>query len=96
MNISRAIRTCRHARGLSQLALAAEVGISASYLSSLESGRKEPSLPLLRRIAAALDLPIDLVMLTAIDYVELNKRHPEMSELFGQMMMAIATRSRDR
>lgn len=89
MNIARAIRTCRLARRLSQQELAKRVDISPSYLSLLEGGRKEPSLPLLRDLAEALELSIDLLMLTAIDYDSVKKSHDVIGTLFSQMVTAL-------
>lgn len=91
MNLPRAIKACRLARGMSQQDLAERVEMSPSYLSLLESGRKEPSLAMLRELAAGLDLSLDVLMLTAIDYGELRKRHAEMSELFGQFLVALVS-----
>jgi DNA-binding XRE family transcriptional regulator len=50
------VRVWREARGLSLHALAGKAGISAAYLSEIENGKKEPSLQVLRSIAAALAL----------------------------------------
>jgi DNA-binding XRE family transcriptional regulator len=54
-----AIRVWREYRGLTASELAAEAGISAPYLSELESGKKAGSVAALTRIAAALSLTID-------------------------------------
>ena len=49
------IRRYRDAAGLSQQELADRVGISKSYISSLELGYRAPSLNLLVKIAQTLD-----------------------------------------
>ena len=43
---------------MSQAALGRATGMARTYVIALEQGRHEPSLDLLRRIAAALDLPL--------------------------------------
>ncbi len=48
-------RTCR---GLSQLALATEAGISTRHLSFLENGRAQPSRPMVELLAGMLDIPL--------------------------------------
>ncbi len=48
----------RSRRGLSQLDLALEAGVSARHLSFLESGRAEPSEPMVLRLLVALDVPL--------------------------------------
>jgi transcriptional regulator with XRE-family HTH domain len=48
------------ARGdVSQAEIARRAGVSTTYLSALESGeRKSPGLPVLRRLANALGVPV--------------------------------------
>ncbi len=49
------LRAWRRERGLSQAELAKKAGVTALYLSQLETGlREDPSLPVLRRLAKAL------------------------------------------
>jgi len=49
------IKALRQAKGLSQRALAARVGVTAAYITMLERGKKtNPSLPTLRKLAKAL------------------------------------------
>lgn len=50
------IRRYRNAAGLSQQELADQVGISKSYISSLELGYRAPSLNLLVKIAQTLQV----------------------------------------
>ena len=52
------LRWWRIRRGLSQLDLAGEAGISQRHLSFLESGRTRPSQEMVLRLGAALDLPL--------------------------------------
>ena len=50
------IKALRHAQNLSQEALALEASIDRTFLSQLETGRKQPSLLTIFRLAAALRL----------------------------------------
>ncbi len=52
------IKRWRMARGTSQLALAAEAGVSSRHLSFLETGRSRPSRKMVERLAEPLDLPL--------------------------------------
>nr|WP_202605690.1 helix-turn-helix transcriptional regulator [Glutamicibacter soli] len=49
----------RKDRGLSQQALADELGISRQSIISLEKGRYDPSLPLAFKLAALFGCPIE-------------------------------------
>ncbi|MBX9947418.1 MAG: helix-turn-helix domain-containing protein [Reyranella sp.] len=53
------IRVWRTHRGLSGRDLAAGAGISAPFLSQLESGKKEGSVSVLKKIAAVLRVDLD-------------------------------------
>lgn len=59
-NIGQIIRVLRTAASMKQKELAAAVGIQPNSLSLIESGRREPSLGLLRSIAKTLDVPMGL------------------------------------
>jgi len=59
------VRVWREYRGMTQEALAGAAGISKSYLSLIESGRKRGSLQVLERIARALRLDLDDILPTA-------------------------------
>jgi len=48
----------RSRRGVSQLALAHDAGVSARHISFLETGRAGPSRDMVLRLAGALDLPL--------------------------------------
>ena len=53
------IKTLRQEKGLSQKALAEQVGVTDAYITMLESGkRKNPSLDILKKIAKALGVPV--------------------------------------
>lgn len=56
--LGRRIRTLRQQRSLSLEALAARSGVSVSMLSTVERGRKVPSILVLSQIATALDTSI--------------------------------------
>jgi len=52
------IRALRHERELSQEEVAHRAGLHVTYLSGIERGKRNPSLKNLRKIAAALGVPV--------------------------------------
>lgn len=54
----RTLRECRHARKLSQLDLALNAEVSQRHLSFLESGRAQPSRPMILHLSETLNLPL--------------------------------------
>lgn len=57
--IGSTLRECRRALGMTQARLAAEAGISASYLNLIESNKRNIGGSLLKRIADILGVPLD-------------------------------------
>ena len=60
-----AIRIIREAKGLRQSELAKRAGLSAPYLSLIESGDREASIDALRRIAQALEIPPEVLLIAS-------------------------------
>jgi transcriptional regulator with XRE-family HTH domain len=52
--VASAVKRLREQRGLTQEELAARAGVTRSYLARLETGRHEPTLTMLERLAKAL------------------------------------------
>ncbi|HON34059.1 MAG: helix-turn-helix transcriptional regulator [Thermovirgaceae bacterium] len=62
MSLGLRIKTLRRSKGLTQKRLSEMVYVSRIYIQSLESNRRLPSMKLLKRLAAALDVEVvDLV-----------------------------------
>lgn len=74
---------------MSQNDLAERTNLSAAYISLIESGKKQPTIPTLDSIAEALGLSLDVLMLTAIDYEQVRRSHKAVSDLFSQMLLAL-------
>lgn len=56
--VGRNLRRLRLDRGLSQEQLAHDADITSSYLSQIESGKRNPTVTLLQELATALRTPI--------------------------------------
>lgn len=52
------IRHHRNARGWSQEELAHEAGVHRTYVSSLERGRRNPTITILHKLAAAMEMTV--------------------------------------
>jgi len=58
-NLADKIRDARAQRGMTRNALAVDSGVSLRFLAQLEGGQGNPSILVLRRIAAAMGFPPD-------------------------------------
>jgi transcriptional regulator with XRE-family HTH domain len=65
-----ALRAYRMNRGLTQEQLGVRVNVVRSYICTLESGKKQPSLNMLLRIAAALDVTPGQLMDTMVAAID--------------------------
>lgn len=57
-----ALKTIRQFHRLNQNELASKLKISGSYLSELESGKKEPSIDILQRYADVFNVPLSSLL----------------------------------
>jgi len=67
MKLGNAIRDIRKQRGLSQIQIASEAGITQTYLSLIEGDKKEPNLSTLKTISDSLGVPVPILFFLAMD-----------------------------
>lgn len=79
MNIGHALKVCRSAKKLSLGELAGRTDLSTSYLSMIESGKREPTLSSIEKIAGAMGVPTPILLFLAADTAELEGIDPETS-----------------
>lgn len=60
--LHKALRLLRIFHDLSQKDLAAKLGVTKSYVSEIEAGKKIPALQLLERYAQVLNLPLSSIL----------------------------------
>ncbi len=88
MNLGKVIRLCRNQKDMSLEALSSKAGISVSYLSLLERGKRDPNFSTLEKISLGLDVPVSiLVFLAAKD--ELNKVSPELADKLANISLSL-------
>lgn len=59
------VRRARCEKGLSQEALASAAGLDRTYVSSLERGRRNPTLTTQSKLAATLGIPLSTLLAEA-------------------------------
>jgi len=67
MTLGSAIKRLRAAAGWSQKEFASQLGISSSYLSLIEKDRRDPTIPLVRRMAGQLGVPAVILFAAALE-----------------------------
>jgi transcriptional regulator with XRE-family HTH domain len=91
MDFAKALRVSRAACGVSQQELAKAAGLSPSYVSLIESGKREPTIASMRKLAKALEIPVDLMMLLAIESGDQSKASGQAISQIAQSLLAMLT-----
>lgn len=76
-NYAKAFRIIRAAFGLKQSELAARMPITASQLSLIEAGKRQPSIRVVNGLAAAVGVPAALISLLASAPSEVESKPDE-------------------
>ncbi len=87
MNYGKAIKVARSIRDMSQRELAKLAELDASYVSLVESGRRTPSMPSLEAMAAALRVPMYLLILMASGPDDLRGVPEEQADALGRQLL---------
>jgi transcriptional regulator with XRE-family HTH domain len=75
--LNQALRLIRAYHNISQTQLCAELGVSNSHLSEIESGKKNPSLDLLAKYSERFDIPVSSLM-----FFSENLGNPKITDKF--------------
>ena len=89
MNIGRAIKLCRTQKNLNQSELAELAGISESYLSHIENGKRDPSLTTVEKIAEALNIPSSILIFLAADKSDLKGISSDLAEKLSYIALKL-------
>lgn len=65
LELGKAIRIVREAKGMTLGSLAERSGVSVPFLSLVQSGGRQPSLAVLRRVAESLGIPSEVLIMLA-------------------------------
>ncbi|MCU1783713.1 helix-turn-helix domain-containing protein [Pseudomonas sp. 13B_2.1_Bac1] len=60
--LNKALKLIRSYYDISQTELSSQLGISNSHLSEIESGKKQPSIELLRKYSSNFDIPLSSIL----------------------------------
>ena len=80
MNLGNVIAKFRKAKNVESKAMADSLGISATYLSLIETNKKKPSPEMLSAIADYFDIPVSVFLFQVLEAKDFKK--PENREIF--------------
>lgn len=97
--VGKAIRTLRARKGVSQKDLAELADITPSFLSLVEGDRRDASIKVIERIAAALEVPPEVLIWEAVelpaDLSPQDRRMCEVAKVIVRGVYENATRAAD-
>lgn len=71
--VGKLIQDCRKLKRLKQSEVARLTGLSRNYLSDIENGRYMPSVETISKLATCLELDLNMLKMTEIQYKESGK-----------------------
>lgn len=86
--LHKALRLMRVFHDLSQKDLAEKLDISKSYLSEIESGKKQPTLPLLERYSQVFDVPVSSIMFFS-EHIGEKPSHKKLRDAISSKVLKI-------
>jgi len=89
MNIGRALKLCRSAKRLSLDELSGRAQLSQSYVSMIETNKRDPSLSTVEKLAGALDVPTPILLFLASEEDELEGLDPETTRRLSAAALAV-------
>lgn len=72
MNVGHAVCICRAAKHLTLEELSERSNLSKSYLSMIESGKRNPSMKTVKSISDALNIPLPVFIMLSADIKEMK------------------------
>lgn len=89
--LHKALRLMRVFHDLSQKDLAEKLDISKSYLSEIESGKKQPTLPLLERYSQVFNVPVSSIIFFSENIGENGEKpsHKKLREAISSKVLKI-------
>lgn len=89
MNLGLAIIKVRKIRGYNQKKLATLCEITPSYLSQIESNKKEPNLATLKKISLKLSFPLPVIFAIAMDDDDVPQERKEAFEFLKPFIKSL-------
>ena len=96
MNYGKALRIVRAASGLQQQELAQRAGLTASYVSLVEMGKRNPSSSAIRKLSRALNIPPHLLTLLATEPQDADLIDQKELDTLGESLVRLLLRTPDK
>lgn len=89
MNYGKGMMVARTKAGMSKRQLAKMVGVDASFITHIETGRRKPSLDTMEKVAEVLNVPMPVLMLLSADADELSGITTDQAAVLGDRLVGL-------
>jgi len=93
MDYGKALRIARAASGLQQQELARRAGLTPSYVSLVEMGKRNPSVGAIKKLSQALQIPPHLLMLLATEEADTDLVDAKELDSLGNSLVRLLLRT---
>lgn len=83
------MKMIRQTAGLTQQEMAGLLGVTKTYISFLESGKKDPNLKFIKGFASKFDVPVLLLLWDEFNDVAHQNLNPKLKELMDEVVMLL-------
>ena len=91
MQIGKTIKDLRKKKGLKQIEFAKKCNLSQSYLSLIEKEKKEPTLSMLKQIAAVLETPVPVLVFLSLSEEDIAQSKREAFRTLDPLIKSMIT-----
>jgi len=95
INLGKAIKLIRVNKGYSQEKFASLISITPSYLSLIESGKRNPNTKLLERISSNLNIPLSVLIFIATEKEDFKDINEDLYEKISTLALDLIKKSND-
>jgi len=89
MELGKAIQMCRKQRGYTQSKLAELAGITKTYLSAVERGKRQPNYETVNTVANAMGIPLSIIVFLSASDNELKPLGSELNEKLARVTLQL-------
>ena len=91
MDLGNTIRTIRNRKGFTQIEFANKCNITQSYLSQIESNKKEPNISTVKIISKNLDIPLPVIFFLSMNESDIDETKVESFKVINKSVKNLIT-----
>ena len=91
MDLGNTISTIRKRKGFTQIEFANKCNITQSYLSQIESNKREPNISIVKIISKNLDIPLPVIFFLSMNESDIDETKVESFRVINKSVKTLIT-----